>query len=125
MATPLLVLRWPWVGLGLLSMAFLLTLAARWIGLGVWLILPLLFAPFEVNATLMLTRRALESQRGANSTGEDGEGNLDEHEDHRHDLRTGENKASLYDADRECLGGVFGPNEMIYPQAGWHEQPAA
>jgi len=56
-----LVLRWPWVGLGLLSMAFLLALAARWLGFGVWLILPVLFAPFEVNATLMLTKRALES----------------------------------------------------------------
>jgi len=74
-----LVLRWPWVGLGLLSMAFLLALAARWLGFGVWLILPVLFAPFEVNATLMVTKRALEAQRERGREGA-GEG-CDEPED--------------------------------------------
>ena len=52
-----LVLRWPLVGTGLLSMIFLLMLAARAIGLGAWLVLPLLFVPFQVNATLMLVQK--------------------------------------------------------------------
>jgi len=58
----ILVMRWPIIAVGLLSLSFLLTLAARAIGLGTWLILPLLFAPFEVNATLMLSKRVVEMQ---------------------------------------------------------------
>lgn len=58
----ILVMRWPLVAVSLLSMAFLLTLAARTFGLGTWLILPLLFAPFEVNAALMLTKQVVGAQ---------------------------------------------------------------
>jgi len=39
-----------------------------------------------------------------------------------YDLGTGGNKASLYDADGECLGSVFVPYETHYPRPGWHEQ---
>jgi xylulokinase len=39
-----------------------------------------------------------------------------------YDLGTGGNKASLFDADGECLASAFVPYETIYPNAGWHEQ---
>jgi len=39
-----------------------------------------------------------------------------------YDLGTGGNKASLYDADGQCLGAVFTPYETLYPDAGLHEQ---
>ncbi len=54
-----LLVRWPMVSIGLLSMAFLLALVAYWVGPACWLILPLTFVPFQVNATLMLTKRAM------------------------------------------------------------------
>jgi xylulokinase len=39
-----------------------------------------------------------------------------------YDLGTGGTKASLYDPDGTCLGGVFVPYETHYPDSGWHEQ---
>lgn len=42
-----------------------------------------------------------------------------------YDLGTGGNKASLYDADGNCLASVFVPYETSYPQASWHEQRPA
>lgn len=39
-----------------------------------------------------------------------------------HDLGTGGNKASLYDADGHLLAAEFEPYSTDYPQAGWHEQ---
>ena len=38
------------------------------------------------------------------------------------DLGTGGNKASLYDADGNCIEAVFMPYETIYPTHAWHEQ---
>ena len=38
------------------------------------------------------------------------------------DLGTGGNKASLYDADGNCLASAFVPYPTAYPQVGWHEQ---
>lgn len=38
------------------------------------------------------------------------------------DLGTGGNKASLYDAEGNCLASAFVPYETHYPQVGWHEQ---
>ena len=38
------------------------------------------------------------------------------------DLGTGGNKASLYDAEGNCLASTFVPYETHYPQVGWHEQ---
>ena len=38
------------------------------------------------------------------------------------DLGTGGNKASLYDAQGNCLASAFVPYETAYPQMGWHEQ---
>ncbi len=38
------------------------------------------------------------------------------------DLGTGGNKASLYDAQGNCLATAFVPYETYYPQVGWHEQ---
>jgi xylulokinase len=38
------------------------------------------------------------------------------------DLGTGGNKASLYDAEGNCLASNFVPYETYYPQVGWHEQ---
>lgn len=56
-------LRHPIVALGLISMAVLLVLVADSLGLGVWLIIPLIFIPFEMNATLMLARKTIELER--------------------------------------------------------------
>ncbi|MCL4204905.1 MAG: FGGY-family carbohydrate kinase [Pirellulaceae bacterium] len=39
-----------------------------------------------------------------------------------HDLGTGGNKASLYDAQGRLLEAAFVPYDTEYPQAGWHEQ---
>lgn len=58
-----LLLRSPIVALGLLAMAFLLVTAANALGLGVWLIILLIFIPFEVNATLMLIKKTTEMER--------------------------------------------------------------
>lgn len=58
-----LLLRNPLVALGLMSMATLLVTAANALGLGLWLIIPLIFIPFEVNATLMLVKKATELER--------------------------------------------------------------
>jgi uncharacterized membrane protein YesL len=55
-----LVLRNPLVALGLIAMAILLVTAANALGLGIWLIIPLIIIPFEVNATLMLVRKTIE-----------------------------------------------------------------
>ncbi|MCE7984295.1 MAG: hypothetical protein DYG89_24235 [Caldilinea sp. CFX5] len=55
-----LVVRWPLVALGLAAMAFLGGSLARLLGLGVWLILPLILTPFVVNATLLLTRQLVD-----------------------------------------------------------------
>ena len=55
-----LVLRNPLAALGLIAMATLLVTAANALGLGIWLIIPLIFIPFEVNATLMLIRKTIE-----------------------------------------------------------------
>jgi len=38
------------------------------------------------------------------------------------DLGTGGNKASLYDAEGNCLANAFVPYSTHYPQVGWHEQ---
>ena len=38
------------------------------------------------------------------------------------DLGTGGNKASLYDADGNCLATAFVPYDTQYPNVGWHEQ---
>ena len=38
------------------------------------------------------------------------------------DLGTGGNKASLYDAEGNCLASAFVPYATHYPQVGWHEQ---
>jgi xylulokinase len=38
------------------------------------------------------------------------------------DLGTGGNKASLYDAQGNCLASTFVPYTTEYPQVGWHEQ---
>ena len=42
-----------------------------------------------------------------------------------YDLGTGGNKASLYDADGECLSSTFYGYETLYPQTGMHEQRRA
>lgn len=39
-----------------------------------------------------------------------------------YDLGTGGTKASLYDADGNCLGTAFVSYETHYPDTGWHEQ---
>jgi len=39
-----------------------------------------------------------------------------------YDLGTGGNKASLYDAEGNCLSWVFVPYDTEYPHIGWHEQ---
>jgi len=39
-----------------------------------------------------------------------------------YDLGTGGNKASLYDADGNCLAGNFVAYDTLYPRSGWHEQ---
>jgi xylulokinase len=39
-----------------------------------------------------------------------------------HDLGTGGNKASLFDADGSCLASTFVAYPTYYPEAGWHEQ---
>jgi hypothetical protein len=57
-----LVLAWPLAAIGLLSMLFLLTLAARPLSPGSWLVVPLIFVPFQVNATLMLVRKIMENR---------------------------------------------------------------
>lgn len=41
------------------------------------------------------------------------------------DLGTGGNKASLYDANGNCLASAFVPYTTQYPQVGWHEQRPA
>jgi xylulokinase len=41
------------------------------------------------------------------------------------DLGTGGNKASLYDADGNCLAEIFAPYPTYYPRPGWHEQRPA
>jgi xylulokinase len=41
------------------------------------------------------------------------------------DLGTGGNKASLYDAQGNCLAAAFVPYPTHYPQVGWHEQRPA
>ena len=41
------------------------------------------------------------------------------------DLGTGGNKASLYDADGNCLATAFVPYPTQYPLSGWHEQRPA
>jgi len=56
----ILVLRRPFVAIGLMSMAGLLTLGARALGIGGWLMLPVLWVPFEVNATLMLANQMVQ-----------------------------------------------------------------
>jgi len=38
------------------------------------------------------------------------------------DLGTGGNKASLYDAEGNCLAAAFVSYDTIYPKHGWHEQ---
>jgi xylulokinase len=38
------------------------------------------------------------------------------------DLGTGGNKASLYDAEGNCLASAFVPYSTQYPEVGWHEQ---
>jgi len=62
-----LVIRWPPVAIGLLSMAFLLMLAAKAIGIGAWIALPALLTPFQVSATLVLAKRVIIAQRGENN----------------------------------------------------------
>ncbi len=39
-----------------------------------------------------------------------------------YDLGTGGNKASLYDAEGNCLCWTFVPYNTYYPRVGWHEQ---
>ncbi|MGE5073957.1 MAG: xylulokinase [Anaerolineae bacterium] len=41
------------------------------------------------------------------------------------DLGTGGNKASLYDAQGNCLASAFVPYNTEYPRVGWHEQRPA
>jgi xylulokinase len=41
------------------------------------------------------------------------------------DLGTGGNKASLYDAEGNCLASAFVPYTTQYPEVGWHEQRPA
>jgi xylulokinase len=41
------------------------------------------------------------------------------------DLGTGGNKASLYDAQGNCLASAFVPYTTQYPEVGWHEQRPA
>ena len=62
-----LVLRNPLVALGLMAMATLLVTAANALGMGIWLIIPLIFIPFEVNATLMLVRKTIRLELATGS----------------------------------------------------------
>jgi hypothetical protein len=56
-----LVLRWPGVTIGLVSLAFLLGLAARYVGLAALPLVPLVFVPFNASATLMLAKRVKDA----------------------------------------------------------------
>jgi|GEM_PF-2860979 len=58
-----LVVQFPIVALGLASLLFLLGLIAVNISPAVWLVVPMIFVPFEVNATLMLTKQRLEAEQ--------------------------------------------------------------
>ena len=60
-----LMLRSPLMAIGLVSMAFLLGMLANVLGAGMWLIIPLIFIPFEVNTTLMLVRKTIELERSS------------------------------------------------------------
>jgi hypothetical protein len=57
-----LLLRWPGVAVGLASLLFLLGLATRFIGLAALPLIPLLFAPFNAGATLMLAKRIKDAE---------------------------------------------------------------
>ena len=57
-----LLVHWPMHALGLVSMAFLLVLAARMVGLGAWPVAVVVFVPFQVNLGLLLSKKALSLQ---------------------------------------------------------------
>ena len=59
----LVVLARPSVLLGLASLIYLLAAAARLFGPGLLLLAPSLYAPIQVNATLMISRELLTAQR--------------------------------------------------------------
>jgi uncharacterized membrane protein YesL len=58
-----LVMRRPLVAVGLLSMIVLLACAADALGPGAWPLVPAVFVPFSVNATLMLTKQIKDAER--------------------------------------------------------------
>ncbi len=58
-----LTFRWPIVSLGLLALAFLLSLAARVLGPAGWVLMPMVLLPFNVTAVLLLMRRGYERER--------------------------------------------------------------
>jgi hypothetical protein len=57
-----LLLRWPGVAIGLFSLLFLLSLAARYISLVALPLIPLVFVPFNAGATLMLAKRVKDGE---------------------------------------------------------------
>lgn len=57
-----LTFRWPIVSVGLLALAFLLSLAARALGPAGWVLLPMVLLPFNVTAVLLLLRRGYERE---------------------------------------------------------------
>ncbi len=58
-----LTFRWPIVSLGLLALAFLLSLAARALGPAGWVLMPMVLLPFNVTAVLLLMRRGFEREK--------------------------------------------------------------
>ena len=58
-----LTIRWPIVSLGLLALAFLLSLAARTLGPAGWVLMPMVLLPFNVTAELLLMRRGFEREK--------------------------------------------------------------
>ena len=58
-----LTFRWPIVSLGLLALAFLLSLAARAVGPAGWVLMPMVLLPFNVTAVLLLMRRGYELEK--------------------------------------------------------------
>ena len=57
-----LTFRWPIVSVGLLALAFLLSLAARALGPAGWVLMPMVLLPFNVTAVLLLLRRGYERE---------------------------------------------------------------
>ena len=62
-----LALRNPLVAPGLLALGVLLVPAAERLGLGIWLIIPLVFIPFEVNTTLVMVKKTVELERASSA----------------------------------------------------------